>query len=184
MAIDAQAAPLQAQLADLQAVAAQRHQYIDNVARPSLMSQRNWSVLGGGGFAGLYGGVLTAIPEAIAKRGAIAQLATWLGAAEAGPLIVAAAGAAGVVAGGIAWYNAPSVDQIDQAIAQSHANVDADCRARSAPIEDQLRAVTTGRAGWVQQANSAKSRVDTLENLLREHDPPIPFTPCGGTPLQ
>jgi hypothetical protein len=166
-ALGVQFSALTSQLTAAEDTAAKRHAYIDNVARPALISSRNWTFWPAAG-VGVSGGLLTGIPETIANASRIPDK-------RIAAAVVALLGATQVVVSGMAWYNAPSIDQIDQAISSLHASVDADLAKASTAIQAQIAQVNSASNTAAQAAQAAADRAKSFENLL-QNAPSTPST--------
>jgi hypothetical protein len=166
-ALGAQFSALTTQLTAAEDKAAKRHDYIDTVARPALISSRNWTFWPAAG-VGVSGGVLTGIPETIANASRFPDK-------RIAAAVVALLGATQVVVSGMAWYNAPSVDQIDQAVSSLHASVDADLAKASTAIQAQIAQVNSASNAAAKAAQAAADRAKSFENLL-QNAPSTPST--------
>jgi hypothetical protein len=166
---------LRTRLAPLQDRAAQRHAYLENEARPHLIRNRFWSVWVGGPVASIIGGATTGVPETLGKS-LTARTIAALGGEAGAAFGVAVFGAAALAIAGITWYNAPSVDQIDTALEKLHEQIEKELK----PLQEELAQVKRSRDEASQARWKAHDRVAMLEGALQNHQPPIPFTPCGG----
>jgi hypothetical protein len=173
--LNKEAADLQGQLNDLKTLASQRHDYIQNVARPALIAERNAQ--------------LRQLAAAIALSSptfAPGEVAVAVGFATGGWgfLLPLGFGLVFAVVAAVDTANLITMDQIDQAIAQSHATVDAEYAKNSQPLQNRLDKIPSDRAAADAASAAAAQRVSMFESAMRAHDPPISFTPCGGSSSQ
>jgi hypothetical protein len=167
-----QASDAQSRLDDLRKIGKDKHSYVEKVARPALLAQRQWSA----SLATLSGaGSLAAgtSPEVLA--GVLAAKYGWV----MGPLVPVLATMALAATAGTIWYNAPSLDQIDDALAKVHAALDQDIATASESLQKYLDAANADYEAAAASARGAAGRVAQLEGAMSTQVPPVSFTPCA-----